>query len=419
MKRMFLILIVLFVGCGGSGSKGSGGGEADATGKPDLFLHDQTEGTGELDIPSEAPQQNQCQSDQDCKDLGKDYYCNCKHQCIKGECAENKNCGSDYYCDPCDKKCHPRSGVCEPCEEDYQCQEEMVCVKDVLSQPFCAQQCVPHGSCPVKYKCMDVGLGDVWACVPKSMSCGSTEQCKKDEDCPFGQICHPDTHMCISAQCEKDNECPQGKVCEMGRCIDACSQASDCEKNQKPDWASDRPWICEEGHCKIEGACFTPYDCKEPETYCDGQTHQCKPGCKIDYDCKDASKICVNGHCVDKGCEHNFDCAFGQVCNKATGKCEDAPEIFCKECTPDKQGQNLAGDCPDQTAICLTLKDKDGNEKGSFCFPPCQGDPKGVDACPQGYQCAEIKVQNQQTGQSKVYHQCVRACYANQQGQGQ
>jgi len=439
MKRnliMVLFLGMTFLSWGCSSSKDKG--KTDTGIGTDHGLSD-IQGdtkTGDIqqppqDIPPEGQTQTRCETEADCQALGKDFHCNINGFCIEGDCAEDKNCGSANYCDPRTKTCESRKEACGACTGDYQCTQDPASVCHGLpaeggftAQTFCLQKCTPNGRCmgTTKYRCQDVGEQDYWLCVPMSGTCGQLEQCKKDEDCEFGKICNPLTHMCTDAQCENDLECgypDTGKVCAMGRCIEACTEENGVVKGcdqPKPDWASDRPWICEDGHCKIEGACFSPNDCMEKETYCDSETHKCVPGCKIDFDCKDAGKVCLNGHCVDKGCTHNYECSFGQVCDKATGKCEDAPELFCKACQPSQQDKS--GDCGDKDTICLTLKDKDGNEKGSFCFPPCDGDPKGVDSCPQGYQCVEIKEQDQNGNVKNTYHQCVRDCTANQPNEG-
>ncbi len=434
MEITFLMgMILALAGCSSSKQTGQGdvpGLTTDRGTTLDMQQAGETSGDAiNLDVPPEGQTATKCTKDDDCKSLGDNFYCNCKGFCIQGECAKDINCGSENYCDPCDKKCHPRIQICKPCEADYQCttDPESVCqgfelAKDIKSQPVCLAKCAPNGHCAgtTEYQCTDVGNKDYWLCLPKSGSCTQKNHCKKDEDCKYGQICHPLTHMCVQAQCENDLQCgypDTKKVCSMGRCVDACStdangKVTGCTQ-PKPDWAKDRPWICEKGHCKIQGACFSPMDCPDPETYCDSVTHQCKPGCKIDIDCKDASKICVNNKCVDKGCSHNYECAFGQVCNKTTGKCEDAPPLYCKACKPSQQ--NKSGDCGDPNTMCLTLKDKDGNEEGSFCFPACQGDPKDVDTCPQGYQCAEIKEQDQNGNVKNTYHQCFRDCTAGKE----
>jgi len=381
-----------------------------------------------LDIPPEGQTNTKCTTSDDCKSLGDKFYCNCKGFCIEGNCEEDKNCGSASYCGPCDKKCHIRVDICKPCEDTSQCTTDVEAIchgiplsEGVASQPVCLQRCMPNGHCPgtTSYQCSDVGEADYWLCVPLSGDCGQLRQCARDSDCKNGKICHPDTHMCIDAQCDSDLQCgypSTPKVCAMGRCIDACSKdettgkVSGCDQ-EKPEWASDRPWLCEDGHCKIKGACFSPTECTEAETYCDLVTHKCMPGCKIDIDCKDSGKICFNGKCIDKGCTHNYECSFGQVCEKTTGKCEDAPDIFCKTCTASQQDKS--GDCGDSDTMCLKLQDKDGNDIGSFCFPPCAGDPKDVDTCPQGYQCAEIQEKDQSGNVKNTYHQCFRNCNAN------
>ena len=134
----------------------------------------------------------------------------------------------------------------------------------------------------------------------------------------------------------------------------------------------------------------------------------CAPGCLIDSDCGDAANMCKDKVCVPKGCEHNYQCAFEEICDKSNGACIPTPDDHCATC--DSQDENACGGKPNP---CLTLTEEDKNtgeavEKGDFCFLPCVNDP--VDACPQGYNCQAIELD----GISGNY--CVRSCWVDPVG---
>ncbi len=143
-------------------------------------------------------------------------------------------------------------------------------------------------------------------------------------------------------------------------------------------------------------------DCATPETHCDVATHLCVPGCVLDSDCKDFGKQCQATKCVTKGCEANYQCAFGQVCDVATGACKKAEGLYCAKCDPNDQDAKACGGKPN---ACLQFKDAKDQDKGAFCGVTCGSDPGGP--CPQGWQCTELKDDKGQS-QGKL---CLRPCY--------
>lgn len=315
----------------------------------------------------------QCKKDEECLNFGKEYSCNCEGECIPAECKEDKNCGGGKYCDPCEKKCMVEKKLCEPCTKDYQCEGDLsYCLPFEKGGSYCGLWCI--SACPQGFLCKEVeGLKDK-QCIPASGECEKPEECKKDTDCPFGKICNVAKGLCYEG-CKNDYECPEGNICSMGKCSPSC----DKEKNPCPEGQE-----CVDGHCKIIGGCLSPYDCPQPETYCDPEEKKCKPGCVFDFDCKSSAKMCLSGKCVKKGCTGNFWCAFGEVCNLQTKECVKAEGKFCEPCNPKQENS-----CGAKDILCITIQDKDGKEKGSFCSPPCFPDPENQ--CPQGYECAKIK----------------------------
>lgn len=380
------------------------------------------------------------------------YACNCEGKCIKAQCREDSNCGSDKYCDSCFKICLGKLPACAPCEYDAQCEGSLSrCVKEFsvaglpVSMPsaFCGTWCpLSTGICVVEgapygaYVCANIGDQENGVCVPAGLDCGSVgKRCETDEDCPdpvkqkcwldrhvcgckdalsceFGEACHPITHQCVPG-CTSDVECGFGRVCSAGLCREACSKTAEgvvvgCED---PPPISGKEWDCDEkGHCYIPGMCFSPLDCREKETYCETETHECKPGCLIDYDCKSAAKICdpVAKKCLDKPCRGNYECACGQVCDLAADPptCKAAEGKYCAPCDP-QQGENA---CGDKDTLCVEFQTEDGQSKGAYCMPPCGPDPENP--CPQGWECEEIK-----DNQGKSYgKKCIRFCFHKIEG---
>ncbi len=380
------------------------------------------------------------------------YACNCENKCIAAQCREDPNCGSDKYCDPCYKVCLPKLPACARCDADSQCEGEWSrCVSEfsvaglitTFPEPVCATWCpLTTGVCVVEgapqgaYVCANIGDPVNGVCVPAGLDCGQVgKKCESDADCPdplkqkcwldrhvcgcrdalscaFGEACHPITHQCVPG-CTSDVECGLGKVCTAGLCHDACSKTPDgivvgCDD---PPPIEGKAWDCDDkGHCYIPGMCFSPLDCREKETYCDTDTHECKPGCLIDYDCKSSAKICdpVGMTCLDKPCEGNYECACGEVCDLKDDPptCKAAEGNYCAPCD-QQQGEKA---CGDKDTLCIEFQTEDGQSKGSYCMPPCGPDPENP--CPQGWECTEIK-----DDQGKSYgKKCIRFCYHKIEG---
>ena len=337
----------------------------------------------------------ECQMATDCSD--EDAVCTCEGQCLVPEgqaCVDSINCGTSHYCDPCTGHCAPRGALCEPCMAQGSCMMDGACIPYASGGTYCGYPCLSDVGCQVigpGYSCVALDAFEVSQCVPKSGDCAELGLCEEDAECPGAQICNA-AGSCADG-CTEDGQCAVMMVCVQGHCVEPCSTDADCEGEA----------ICEsDGHCKVEGECAAASDCPMAETYCDLSVGTCVPGCQTDDHCQDATLECESGECVVKGCQHNYQCAFAEVCHKETGECVASPEAHCADCVP---GDDAA--CTETGGICVGLQDADGNEKGDFCFQPCVEDP--IDSCPQGYACQQIDLGD---GSQPGFF-CVRSCWVD------
>lgn len=321
-----------------------------------------------------------------------------------GECEAAVECGSGFYCDPCTKTCEEERVLCEPCDSNAQCEKAdlgSVCIPYANGVSACGLACLGDAGCPKDHSCVEVAGANEKQCVPNTNSCQpNAGDCANDADCPFGSICNASFGTCLKG-CTEDTACPGGQVCSLFRCVAPCTTDESC-KEQNP------AAICEDERCKIPGGCLSSAECLEPETYCDLNTNKCVPGCKVDSDCKDFAKACENDACVTKGCEANWSCAWGEVCDVGSGVCEKAEGPYCGECDASDETAAACGGEPNR---CLTFTDPETEEeKGDFCLVLCSTDPGGP--CPQGYSAQELQDQD---GNSEGCF-CVRQCWITPPG---
>lgn len=327
-------------------------------------------------------------------------------QCVapgKGECDEASECGSGNYCDPCLRKCQPEREVCEPCDADVQCKNALVdgkpgsvCLAYAAGGSFCGRACLSAAGCPQGYTCESLPGIAALQCVPKTKSCGKAAgACQSDADCPFTTICKVEWGVCAKG-CSDDSVCAAGKLCSLGHCVEPCTGDGDCAKISAEA-------KCVDKKCKIPGGCLAAEECPAKETHCDPKTHKCAPGCKTDFDCKDFANKCEASKCVPKGCTKNWECPYFHVCDAATGQCKKAEGLYCAKCDASDQDAKACGGKPN---ACFKFQDAEGKDKGEFCAIACGSDPAG--ACPQGWQCKDIK-DDKGNSQGKL---CLRPCYS-------
>ncbi len=384
-------LAMMFLACGDDKASDPDGTVADVaeTAAPD--------GTSDAtNTPDGEVASTLCTSDTECTGGA---ICDCHGACVAPgtkACTEDRNCGVPNWCNTCTGFCEAQVGVCELCSESRGCLDQGQCLPYASGDYFCGLGCVTDAGCPDGFSCLSVAGVAVKQCVAKSGACGDLGLCQGDSECPVGQICSDATRQCAPG-CVEDGQCQEGTVCVSGRCVPPCAGNGDCTA----------PAECDDGKCKVPGACDAAADCPTPATYCSRVTGQCEPGCQVTADCKDAGKLCEGSVCVDKGCEHNFECAFGQVCNKASGECVPFPtsEQHCATCSAegDPTGCNEGNEC-------VRFTDAEDNPKGDFCIVPCANDP--IDRCPSGWQCTAVE--DPEGGAEQFF--CVRQCYVNPVG---
>jgi hypothetical protein len=333
-----------------------------------------------------------CRDDSECDGTGE--VCDCQGLCVVPSgraCTEDRNCGVPNWCNPCTNHCEPQKNLCESCTLGRGCKDLGECLPYASGGNFCGLACVTSAGCPTGYSCLAVaGAGS--QCVANSGTCVDLGLCATDAECPLGEVCNAQSRVC-GPGCTEDGQCQQGTVCVQARCVPPCGGDGDCVS----------PATCQAGKCKIPGACEAAVDCPTPETYCDRVSGQCVGGCQVDADCRNAAKICQANACVDKGCQHNYECAFGQVCNKGNGQCVPYPasEPYCAVCDPQAENDPA---CPSPN-ICVSFQDENQQPLGDHCLVPCKNDP--IDRCPSGWQCQRLE--DPETGAEQFF--CARPCY--------
>jgi len=362
-------------------------------GEDSTVIRSDVAGEDVLISDSEGPIATRCASDDECTEAGA--VCSCEGICVVATgtaCTEDRNCGVPRWCNTCTGHCEAQAELCESCTVSRGCRDGGACLPYSSGGTFCGLACQTDAGCGRGFRCAEIDGVTTKQCVARSGICESLNLCTADTECPVGKVCNTQTGQCLLG-CV-DGGCPEGNVCTASRCVLACATNGDCVA----------PGECQDsGKCKIPGTCEERADCPDAETYCDRATGSCASGCLEDIDCQDAAKVCEGRSCVKKGCEHNYQCAFGKVCNQGTGDCEPYPasEPYCAACDPSAESDPA---CPAPN-LCVTFQDEDGQALGDHCLVPCKDDPE--DACPSGWQCQRLDDPNGGDPQ----FMCSRPCY--------
>jgi hypothetical protein len=328
--------------------------------------------------------------------------CNCDDRCVPmvgNPCTQDNMCPVSEYCNTCEGQCKPRVAPCAPCASTLSCERpaDLCAGIGAQAQDVCLRACAGQGTCDnlgPGYECQD--FDGATYCIPASGTCEGLTGCSLDSECPPDQFCN-ERQQCQPG-CEEDTSCPNGQLCQGLRCAPPCTVDTECGQEGA---------VCDdEGRCQIPGGCQSSRDCSEAETYCDLDQLRCVSGCQVDDDCLNAAQECLGGRCRPRGCSGNYQCAFGEVCDLESRSCQRAEGRHC-EADCDPEAAETA--CGEMGQRCLSLKDEEDMDLGSFCFEPCQPEPN---ACPQGYSCTPIEDPN--AGEISL---CVRRCDLNPVGQ--
>ena len=264
-----------------------------------------------------------CTADADCATLGSGLACNGEARCVPSEnlvtpCAVSANCPVDTVCmselgggmckPPCttntqcgqyaadyicrsDATCVAPAGIHTPCETNLDCALGKVCNRAFGT---CTAPCATVADCDAVFGegflCSDAG-----ECIPNS----SVGGCEADADCPGGQICNTDQHICWTP-CTAHADCLR-----FGR--DFCNALGQC---------IDDPLTTD---CSVDAQCAVGQLCMKDTT---NGMMACATACEDSVVCNDVSinlecradHRCHRAELVD-GCEDLGDCYIGQVCH--------------------------------------------------------------------------------------------------------
>ena len=147
--------------------------------------------------------------------------------------------------------------------------------------------------------------------------------------------------------------------------------------------------VCEEVDCLSSSDC--PLG-----TICDVESldYSCDNGCLSNSDCA-AGSTCEDGACITYGCRSTvLDCDFGEVCNEATGTCEETTQPHCGTCSMANNEWDDGG----TTTTCddVLISSSECGGVGDFCINWYAGEPlcyiscEEQADCPAGYQCQQV-----------------------------
>jgi hypothetical protein len=142
-------------------------------------------------------------------------------------------------------------------------------------------------------KCKAVVTCDDLTPCPGTLVCddGECVQCVSSDDCAEGQSC---VNATCTASCEIDEECPIFNACQNGGCVEVgCQTDRECVAFTKSVLAT----------CGADGDCVQP--------------------CSSDFECSSPTnftyRVCLNGTCVDSGCETDEECRIRLAVTAASG----------------------------------------------------------------------------------------------------
>lgn len=132
---------------------------------------------------------------------------------VGAPCTSQDDCVSDEVCSEVSRRCVPRAVACSnqsDCSPDDVCTVGGRCAPRSIEQRFCMLSCSSDGDCRDGYECRAKELmqlhggepvpdphGDS-AVVPDQPFCAGKRSCTTDFDCPMGEGCQRDSHVCTA-----------------------------------------------------------------------------------------------------------------------------------------------------------------------------------------------------------------------------
>ncbi len=240
-----------------------------------------------------------CTSDEGCAGLGIGNHCdttasdpgygNCGCR-TTADCPAGEVCGGQSRCSAASVTCHT----------DQDCQSGFFCAPDGACRPRCdpGHACqVPDLLCDTTNSLGENKASDVWCF-----------QCLQGSDCPEGQGCGQNTHVC--GACAYDGECRASEYCTSNRTCQLSCDAGVCPAG----------WVC------------------------------------------DTEDVAGTGYSTCYQCLNAADCPGDQGCNPYTHT--------CGSCVYPRYGYDLFSDCPPD-AICSTFWSGLGVFSSGVCLPNC------------------------------------------------
>lgn len=202
--------------------------------------------------------------------------------CVNGKCVTNSvpECSEQVPCTDPNKIC--QNGTCVVQTIEPECSTQKPCADPMQS---CVDgKCVtsaPVSECSSQKPCVDPDKTCIYG------ECKAMTSCQTNADCTeFNTLCSGSKcRFAPDIQCSKNTDCGPGFLCDNQTCLanNACSMTHTCADKQ----------ICHNGRCQS-----TPHE-----------------ACSKTNPCADASKTCIQGHCITCNCK-----ASGQTCD-LNGNC--------------------------------------------------------------------------------------------------
>lgn len=300
--------------------------------------------------------------------------------------------------------CEARVSLGVSCEIDSDCPTDLVC-----RQGRCRNECSEARDCAFPLDCMAAGTPEAGGCrVPEDGSCRNTDDCAGDLVCEEGRCVQP---------CTDHSECSVAMVCNGTYCVrNATVGPCDVLSGTGCD-AGERCGIVGMGaERRIECITLAVGEIRDAE---ENEACDANPDTDLIRPCRDGL-TCVNGQCL-RWCLYDetmgvvgSNCGTGSEC-VPTYAGATAPMTcgFCTEgCSP--VGQN----CVDETRTCVITTGGDGRSYGQCVASAtvdcaadamadgCAGRPCAMGQCALGLECV--------TDETAMTDSCLERCASDE-----